>query len=180
MEPLWSLSPAQKVARWSSTLRDTIHSGRTPRHNPSIAVKSPNPAYAPYPASTAAPKGKAGVKGPGKPTPSVSPCSASSFGTPGSTSLGRAAGPPAAEWDGLPQSYISKKGTPIRQAWNEETVYEELAEAKAEAEQAKAEAKEAKAAAAEAIAQVEALKALLEESLKTGGSQKQKKAQKAA
>ncbi len=34
MEPQWSQTGAQKVARWSSTLRDSLHSGRTPRHNP--------------------------------------------------------------------------------------------------------------------------------------------------
>lgn len=34
MEPIWSQTTSQKMARWSNTLRDTIHSGRTPRHNP--------------------------------------------------------------------------------------------------------------------------------------------------
>jgi len=43
MAPLWSLTTSQKMQRWSSTLRDTLHSGRTPRHNPSIATRSPNP-----------------------------------------------------------------------------------------------------------------------------------------
>ena len=38
---MWSQTTAKKMLNWSNTLRDSIHAGRTPRHNPSIPMRSP-------------------------------------------------------------------------------------------------------------------------------------------
>ena len=147
MEPMWSLSTAQKMSRWSNTLRDQIHSGRTPRHNPTIRVSSPNAKYGTQGAVRMELLGKTK---PTKVTPLVSPVSQSTQSTP---TRGKIAPPPASDWDGLPQSY---------NALREEMAHEEAVAARAEAETAKAEASTAKAQAAKALAEVAYLRKLLE------------------
>jgi len=164
-EPPWSLSTSQKMERWSSTLRDTIHSRRTPRHNPSITARSPNPGF---------PKNwTKGIKGTDigsakalkstraqDATPIVSPASHSSIAnTPPSlaslASLGLA---------GSVQLPVS-----LKEAWEaqvthaEESAREEAATAKAEAEAAKSQAAAATELAHRALAEVERLRKLLEE-----------------
>ena len=153
MEPIWSLSSAQKMKRWSNTLRDTIHQGRTPRHNPTIPTSSPNPKFQHAKQQAIGKQKPSPSSKEMKPTPLVSPTSESSIGTP---SLERTNGTPGTAYGGLlPRSYMM-----TIQAAKTETKAEL---AKVEAQQAKAEAEEAKATAAEALAEVARLRTLLEQ-----------------
>ena len=140
MEPSWSQTAAQKLHRWSNSLRDTVHSGRTPRHNPTIPPRSPNAKFHiggfahtcqldHTPPSTPTKQRRAT-------TPLVSPVSDSTIGTTFDD-----AGSP------LPTAYVR--------------TIDPMAKAVADAQSARAGAEAAKATAEAALPEVDRLRKLL-------------------